>query len=223
MGMLERSHGPIKESLKAALLDNAEYHQSKWIDHLPWVILGKNSAYQPDIKASAYQMLYGFEPSLPGQILNAANHQESVKELENLLQNQQKRVSLPAIQPSAHGKKEETSAGIAENVTHVYTKQHKALGLQPSFAGPFPIDQRLSRSTFKLKVGFKVSGEPIYEIRHLNDLKAAEPDSHVAEAVRAKKGRPKSSPDSSEKKKPNSWSASAEELNQLNEQINGGR
>ena len=44
MGMLERSHGPIKESLKAALLDNAEFHQNKWIDHLPWVILGKNSA-----------------------------------------------------------------------------------------------------------------------------------------------------------------------------------
>ena len=127
MGMLERSHGPIKESLKAALLENAEFHQAKWIDHLPWVLLGKNSAYQADIKASAFQMLYGFGPTLPGQILNPADDLESIQQLQELLKNQQKRNSLPAVQPSAHVKEEITLPDIPETTTHVYTKQHKVI------------------------------------------------------------------------------------------------
>ena len=138
---------------------------------IPWfwlVSLNRSSIaaiWATDIKASAHQMLYGFEPTLPGQILNASDHTESVQELEQLLLNQKTRVSMPAIQPSAHKKQEKALGGIPDGVTHVYTKQHKALGLQPSFAGPFPVEERLSRSTFKLKVGYKVSGEPIIGVR----------------------------------------------------------
>ena len=85
---------------------------------------------------------------------------------------------------------------MAKNATHVYTKQHKALGFQPGFAGPFPIEQWISRSTVKIKVGTKANGEPTYEVRHLNDLKFAHEDSHTAEASRKRKGRPsKSVPD----------------------------
>ena len=243
--MLERSHGPIKESLKAALLDNAEFHQSKWIDHLPWVILGKNSAYQPDIKASAFQMLYGFSPVLPGQILNPNDEHESVQQLQELLECQQKRVAQPAIQPSSHNQIKQYPE-LTTNSTHVYTKQHKALGLQPGFAGPFPIVQWVSRSTVKIQVGRKANGEPTFEIRHLNDLKFAHPDSHTADALRPSRGRPKKSnattavPDDSTPAVPNevnipkintidfskppphlqAWSASGEDLHDLNTSIN---
>ena len=171
MGMLERTHGPIKESLKAALQDNAEFHQEKWIDHLPWVLLGKNSAFQEDLGASAYQMLYGFAPTLPGQILNPTDDQESIQQLQDLLISQQKRVSKPAIQPSAHNKPENDLPEIPPDVSHVYTKQHKALGLQPTFAGPFPVVERISKSVVKIKVGCKVNGDPIFELRHLGLLR----------------------------------------------------
>ena len=136
-------------------------------------------------------MLCGFCPVLPGQILNAATHEESFTQLQNLLIAQQKRNSLPAVQPSAHTPKETPLAHLPPEITHVYTKQHKALGLQPSFAGPFPLVERLSRSTIEIKVGHKINGEPIFEVRHLNDLKLANPESHIADATRAKRGRPK--------------------------------
>ena len=35
MGMLERQHRGIKDSLKAAIVEMDEKHQNKWIDHLP--------------------------------------------------------------------------------------------------------------------------------------------------------------------------------------------
>ena len=147
---------------------------------------------------------------------------------------QQKRVSTPAVQPSAHTKQNHVLPNLPPNTTHVYTKQHKALGFQPSFAGPFPIIQKLSRSTVKIKVGNKVNGEPIYEVRHLNDLKAADPDSHVSEATRAKRGRPKTTAEPTDETKKliasidfskpppslKAWSASQEDLENINAKIN---
>ena len=46
IGMLERQHQGLKHSLKAALLDMGETHQSKWLDFLPFVLLGRRVAFQ---------------------------------------------------------------------------------------------------------------------------------------------------------------------------------
>ena len=135
-------------------------------------------------------MLYGFSPLLPGQILNPNDEQESVQQLQALLETQQKRVSLPAIQPSAHNTPKQFP-DVPKDCTHVYTKQHKALGLQASFAGPFPIVEWVSKSTVKIKVGQRANGDPTFEIRHLNDLKFAHPNSHTSDATRVNRGRPK--------------------------------
>ena len=40
-GMLERQHRDMKESLKASIQDMVDKHQNKWMDHLPFVLLGK--------------------------------------------------------------------------------------------------------------------------------------------------------------------------------------
>ena len=41
VGMLERQHQGLKNSLKAALIDMGDTHQSKWLDFLPFVLLGR--------------------------------------------------------------------------------------------------------------------------------------------------------------------------------------
>ena len=81
-------------------------------------------------------------------------------------------------------------AGIPEGVTHVFTRQHKAVGLQTPWEGPFKIASRPSRSTVQIKVGNYKNGEKRYEVRHFNDLKLAHPDSLAAPAVRPALGRP---------------------------------
>ena len=190
IGLLERTHGPIKRGLKAALLENGEVHQEKWIDHLPWVLLGKNNSYQEDLKSSASEMLYGFCGKLPGQLLDDKNDPLSKSQLQELLTHQRQRNSKAAVQTSNHASAETKLPEIPESVTKVYTRQHKATGLQAPFAGPFNIEERLSNSTIKIKVGNTVKGDPIYEVRHLNDVKLSHPESLTAEASRPKRGRP---------------------------------
>ena len=58
------------------------------------------------------------------------------------------------------------------------------------YEGPFLVVGRPSRSTIKIEVGQFKSGEKRYEIRHINDIKAAHPQSMAAPAQRPVLGRP---------------------------------
>ena len=136
-------------------------------------------------------MLFGFCGKLPGQLLNEVDQPPSQTELQELLLTQRKRNNRSAIQTSNHATPEKPLPSIPPNITHVYTRQHKATGLQSPFSGPFFIEERLSNSTFKIRVGYNVKGDPLYEVRHLNDLKLAHPGSNTAEASRPKRGRPR--------------------------------
>ena len=69
VGMLERQHQGLKNSLKAALIDMGEVHQERWYDFLPFVLLGKRVAYQPDLGASASELTFGKNVTIPGQLL----------------------------------------------------------------------------------------------------------------------------------------------------------
>ena len=99
----------------------------------------------------------------------------------------------PAVQTSSHNPPEKQLVAIPDEVTHVFTRQHKALGLSTPWEGPFKIASRPSRSTVQIEVGTYKNGEKRYEIRHFNDLKLAHPDSLAAPAVRPSLGRPKTS------------------------------
>ena len=93
-------------------------------------------------------------------------------------------------QPSNHKPPEKPLPGIPLGATHAYTKQHQTTGLQCPYEGPFKIDSQPSKSTVKLIVGYYKSGEERYEIRHLDDLKFAHPESLAAPASRPALGRP---------------------------------
>ena len=181
IGMLERQHRSIKDSLKAAIVDMGAKYQDQWMDYLPFVLLGRRTAWQPDIGASSSEMVFGTNVRIPGQILHPPGEIEDTIALKNLLQDVKAKTNRPAIQPSNHSKPEKVFKDIPLEVTHVYTRQHKKSGLESPFEGPFRIHERLSRSTFKLEVGHYHSGEPRYEVRHINDLKLAHPKSLAAE------------------------------------------
>ena len=189
-GLLERQHRDIKESLKAAIEDMVDKHQGKWLDQLPFVLLGKRVALQPDLGASPSELAFGLNVRIPGQILRDPGELETEEELRSLLEQVRRNTNNPPVQTSRHIQPEKPLASIPDNVTHVYTRQHKAVGLQTPWEGPFRIESRPSRSTVQLDVGTYKNGEKRYEIRHFNDLKLAHPDSAAAEAVRPKLGRP---------------------------------
>ena len=167
-----------------------EKHQHKWLDQLPFVLLGKRVTLQPDIGASPCELAMGMNVRIPGQILRSPGDIPSDQELRELLGQVRSNTANPPMPTSNHSKPEDKLPDIPSNVTHVYTRQHKATGLQCPYEGPFPIVERPSRSTVKIDVGSYKSGERRYEIRHFNDLKLAHPDSLAAPAARPKLGRP---------------------------------
>ena len=171
---------------------SAEKHQNRWLDFLPFVVLGRNSALQPDIGASPNELAFGSALRIPGQLLQDPGEVPDAEGLQMLLQDVKTRTARPAVQPSRHNPLEAPLPDIPSGVTHAYTRQHKTTGLQAPFEGPFRIASRPSRSTVQLEVGVYNNGEKRFEIRHLNDLRLAHPESLAAEASRPKLGRPSS-------------------------------
>ena len=195
IGMLERQHRGLKDSLRAALEDMGQQHQDKWLDFLPWVLLGRRVAYQPDLGASSSELTYGQNVRIPGQLLCDPGEIEDFPTLQKLLRQVRLKTTGEAVQPSNHSLPEKQLAGVPEGATHAFTRQHQATGLQAHFEGPFRIDSRVSRSVIKLEVGVYKDGTKRYELRHINDLKFAHPDSLAAEAKRPALGRkPTTSP-----------------------------
>ena len=168
-------------------------HQENWMDYLPLVILGKNTSLQPDIGASPSELSLGLNVRIPGQLLSDPGEAESAADLKLLLSDIRNKTNVPVSQPSHHTSKEKPLPGIPKDATHAYTKQHQTTGLQPSYEGPFLIKKVLSRSTVQLVVGEYRDGSERFEVRHVNDLKFAHPDSLAAPASRPTLGRPRTS------------------------------
>ena len=170
-----------------------EAYQSKWMDVLPFILLGKKVAFQPDLGASASELAFGKNLVIPGQLLHDPGQLPDGPTLQNLLQDVRNKTNRSAVQSSNHSPPEKTYKEIPLDVTQVYVRQHQKTGLQTPFEGPFKIAERLSRSTFKIEVGLYKSGEKRYEVRHANDLKFAHPDSPAAPIHRSPLGRPPTS------------------------------
>ena len=167
-----------------------ELHQDRWIEFLPLVLLGRRVALQPDIGASPSELALGVNVRIPGDLLQDPGEWPEPSSLKSLLDQVKNNTNRKAVQTSNHSAPERELKAIPDNITHVYTRQHKKVGLSSPFEGPFRIHERLSRSTVKIEVGKFLSGEPRFEVRHINDLKLAHPDSMAAEASRPKLGRP---------------------------------
>ena len=59
-GAIERQHRPLKESIKAALLELGDLHKNKWMDQLPLTLLGRRVSLHEDMGASPTQMTWEY-------------------------------------------------------------------------------------------------------------------------------------------------------------------
>ena len=193
--MLERQHRGLKDSLRAALIQMGDTHQERWMDHLPFVLLGRRVAFQPDLGASPAEMTFGKSLVVPGQILSSPDT-SGPEALQEVLKQVRLNTNTLPVQPSRHSPPEKPLADIPADVTHAYTRQHQKNGLQAHFEGPFRIDGRVSNSVVRLEVGTYKDGRKRFELRHLNDLKLTHPKSLAAPTERPKLGRPPLAPSS---------------------------
>ena len=100
-GAIENRHKTIKDSLKAALIDMGSKHKEEWPRALPWVLLGKRVAHQPDLDTSAAQLCLGKSVSLPGQMLGLPGPPLTSLQTKALLEQLYKMSAKPPIPTSS--------------------------------------------------------------------------------------------------------------------------
>ena len=163
------------------MLAMTEKYQHLWCDALPWVLLGRHAAYQPDLGASPAGLVLGTCPKLPGDLVRDGDPASAdVSELVKALQMNDDR---PPVQTAHHRQVPVYWPESAEKATHVWLRQGKTSTLGPNFKGPYPIDARLGDSCLRLRKGHYVSGEPKLQTVHWNNCKPAVvlPDSNELE------------------------------------------
>ena len=182
LGGVERQHKDIKLGLQAALFDMGKEHGSQWMSKLPWVMLGKRTAFQPALDTSAAEMVLGTTPLIPGDIITQPGTPLQGAQLKELLETVRMKAARPPVQTS-HNRTPPIHYPDLSDVTHAYVRRGKTTPLSHKFDGPFQIVERMGSSCVKLRVGSTAKGEPRFETQHWENLKPAHmrPEQEVAQ------------------------------------------
>ena len=186
-GAVERRHQTIKNALKASLVDMGNSHGSKWASALPWVLMGKRTAFQPDLDTSAALLTLGKSPQLPSQLLGVPGPPLNSLEIKSLLEQLYKMSAQPALPTSSVSKPLDIS--VTDSATHVYVKVENPKGLSGRFEGPYEIISRPSRSQVEVRIGSYASGAPRLQTYSWESCKIAHLRADAKPASRPNLGR----------------------------------
>jgi transposase InsO family protein len=135
-GMVERTHGQLKATLRARLAG------SRWPEHLPWVLLGLRTAPKEDSGISAAELVYGAALALPAEFLSTAEPPATdfLKKLQL--------VEMPATRPLSHAEAVAKPAAALLQASHVYMWRGGMLPpLSPLYVGPYEVVERQTSSS----------------------------------------------------------------------------
>ena len=164
LGGVERQHKDLKCSLKATLLAMGDAHQSSWMSVLPWTLLHRRTAYHSELQASPSELVLGENPALPGEL--AGTDLPDDKTLEQLLDRLRTNARRPPAQTTIRRQPAVYYPLTTQTATHAYLRRQKTKPLEPPFAGPYVILERLGKSSIKLHTGHYKNGLQRHEIHH---------------------------------------------------------
>ncbi len=139
-GMVERTHGQMKATLRARLAC------SRWPEHLSWVLLGLRTAPKEDSGISAAELGYGAALALPAEFLSTAEPPATdfLKKLQL--------VEMPATRPLSYAEAVAKLAAALLQASHVYMWHGSTLPpLSPLYVGPYEVVERADKF-FRLAV-----------------------------------------------------------------------
>ena len=171
LGHLERQHRDIKQGLRACLMEMGDQHGTKWPQALPWVLLHKRVAFQPDLGASPAELVFGDVLTIPGDLTGA--HLEKDSSLPHLLDRLRKNAARAPVQTSHHAQPKENIPADIETATHVYVKKPKPCPLGRKYDGPLFITSREGNSCIKVRRGYYANGKPREDLIHWDNAKPA--------------------------------------------------
>ena len=137
----------------------------------PWVMLGKRTAFQPDVGASPAELVYGQTLQVPGDLPGAELKPDST--LANLLERVRKNALRPPVQTAHHSTPVSQIPKEMANATHVLVKIEKTTPLGGRYDGPYEILRREGQACLVVKVGEFNDGRPREELVHWDNCKVA--------------------------------------------------
>lgn len=146
-GMIERWH----RTLKAAIMAN---RTERWVDILPFVLLGLRSVVNEDREVSPAQITYGTELRLPADFF-PEDRQNTIKNLPQFVENLRNTLRDLALPPRKHGEPRIFVPPTLATAAHVFLRvetQRKAL--QPPYTGPHRVVKR-GEKTLTIQVNGK--------------------------------------------------------------------
>ena len=163
-----------------------EEFQGEWMRKLPYVLLGRRTAFHADLKATPATVVMGEDPQLPGELTPPMGAGET---MTDLLQRVKLLPHRPPAQTNHRKQAKVYMPPSTESATHVYTKNPKKTPLGPSNHGPYKIVDKLGKSCLKIHTGDFANGTKRTEIRHWNTCYPTTLDSDQPSAVKKPLGR----------------------------------
>ena len=94
-GLIERSHRTLKDKIKAQLEEMGQNFQDKWMQALPWALLGQRTAFNKDLGTSSSELTLGTHIQIPGSMLQEVHEEPDISTILKKLQIKDNRVSIP--------------------------------------------------------------------------------------------------------------------------------
>jgi len=158
-GMVERFHRRLKDGLRTRLAG------PRWIEHLPWVLLGLRCAPAEASGVSPASSVYGAELTLPGEFLDTP--EPPSKHFLERFQHQLELSTPVAPRHNLPSSPQPPSPLVHEllNSTHVFVRRDGHVpALTPLYDGPYEVISR-SKKVFKLRMGARVDSVSITRLK----------------------------------------------------------
>lgn len=139
-GMIERFHRQLKAAIKC------QPQPDRWVDALPWVLLGIRSALKEDLQCTTAELVYGMTLRLPGEFVHPLPPDSSTDPANFV---GRLKATMSQLRPTQVREQPQLATHLPaalSTCTHVFVRRDAVKRpLQPPYDGPYRVLDRQAK------------------------------------------------------------------------------